>query len=282
MSSHRRILYFCGGLQGSGSTLVSWCFLQRADLNGILDANSDLLEELPPILNTAFAWYKCTISCFRLQEIIGHFTDDDWEVHPLLVIRDVRVVFASLLKKKYGRNGTTAEDPPLRMRMRRFKSDWELFRQEGWPILRYESFVEEPRQVLRKTCDKLGLAWDEGMITWPKGRAGIADSKRGNTTFWSTAKQNLLNTIRPISMNLQSEDILSGDLVWLEKEFEEFNYVCNYPAHLKVIGGPDRTANRAIPRYELTRRYMRQDSLIRKIISSSCLNWLKTSSNNSQ
>ena len=41
MAEPRKTLYLCGGLQSSGTTLVSWCFLQRADMNGALDADND-------------------------------------------------------------------------------------------------------------------------------------------------------------------------------------------------------------------------------------------------
>lgn len=47
MSRQNRVLLLCGGLQSSGSTVISWCFLQRPDTDGFLDADNDLL---PPIL----------------------------------------------------------------------------------------------------------------------------------------------------------------------------------------------------------------------------------------
>ena len=46
MGDRTNVLYLCGGLQSSGSTLVSWCFLQRPDMDGVLDADSDLLPVL--------------------------------------------------------------------------------------------------------------------------------------------------------------------------------------------------------------------------------------------
>ncbi len=42
MSSRRVIL--CGGLQSSGSSLISWCFLQRRDTDGVFDANGDMAD----------------------------------------------------------------------------------------------------------------------------------------------------------------------------------------------------------------------------------------------
>ena len=95
--------------------------------------------EIAPDLGRPLAWCKTTISSFRLSELASHYEDEGWTVTPLLIVRDVRDTWASLLTKPYGMNGFTAEDPPLRLRFRRFKEDWELFRAKGWPILRYES-----------------------------------------------------------------------------------------------------------------------------------------------
>src|SRR5436305_1153439 len=115
-----RDLYLCAGLQSSGSTLVSWCFLQRADMDGVLDARFDHLPRIPTTLNAPLAWCKFTVACFRFSEVQHYLEDEGYVVHPLLVVRDVRAVFNSLIRKVYGRNGVTADDPPLRLRLERF------------------------------------------------------------------------------------------------------------------------------------------------------------------
>ena len=133
--THRNLL-LCGGLQSSGSTLFSWCFLQRHDTDGVLDSSNDCLFVFPADLPAApFLWCKTTIACFRFRHVRCFYEDAGFSVRPLLVARDVRSVFRSLVTKDYGRNGVTAEDPPLRMRFRRFKEDWEEFRAAGWPIV---------------------------------------------------------------------------------------------------------------------------------------------------
>ena len=129
--SPKQVLILCGGLQSSGTTLVSYCFLQRADTDGVLDADNDLLPAIDPRLARPFAWYKTTISSFRLSEIAQHYRDAGWDVRTLLVLRDLRAVWASLRKKPYGRNGITAEDPPLRLRVRRFFDDWRTAQATG-------------------------------------------------------------------------------------------------------------------------------------------------------
>jgi hypothetical protein len=255
MRERSRDLYLCGGTQSSGSTLISWCFLQRHDMDGILDADNDLLTDISTEWGRPLTWYKTTISCFRLSELMDHYRDAGWHVHPLLVVRDVRHVWASLCKKSYGRNGITAEDPPLRTRLRRFKEDWELFRRNGWPMIRYETFVAEPVQVLRFVCAQLALPWDEAMLTWPKDVSDVAGTKHGNQTFRDTRGQGLLDSIRPGNDTLKPGAIPPADLEWLEREFAEFNRENGYPNQLKSGQSPADGCDRAIPSFELTRRH---------------------------
>jgi len=252
MPKSPRILYICGGLQSSGSTLLSWCFLQRHDMNGYLDAPNDLLEEISPDIDSPFVWYKTTICCFRVTDILAHYRDMGWQVRPLLVVRDVRRVWDSLIRKPYGRNGTTAEDPPLRVRLRRFKEDWEQFRKARWPMLRFETFLADPERALEDACASLGLPWDPGMTTWPKSLEQIADTKRGNETFRHSRRDSLQATMRPESKSLSQT--LAGDLKWLEAEFEEFNSCNDYPINLTSRIAHLRRTQQSVPRYSVTRK----------------------------
>lgn len=245
-------LYLCGGLQSSGSTFISWCFLQRKDMNGFFDANNDILTELSPEIGTPLVWYKTTLSCFRMSELVSFYEDAGWEVFPLLIIRDCRQVWNSLVKKKYGRNGTTAEDPPLRMRFRRFKEDWEYFRLRSWPILRFENFLQEPETTLQKACEELNLPWDVSMKTWPKPPHAIANMQHGSRTFKINRNKGLTSTKVP---ELQTCNILPGDLIWLEKEFHEFNLCNNYIEHTNAnILDEAKLNKRSIPQFLVTRR----------------------------
>ena len=192
----QRTLLLCAGLQSGGTTLVSWCFLQRRDVNGILDAIADVLPRIPRV-SEPYAWCKFTVAAFRLQEAVAHYQDAGWRVRPLLVVRDPRAVFRSLVSKPYGHNGTSAEDPPIRMRLRRFREDWNHARGAGWPILSFERFLLQPEQSLRGLCRELDLPWDEGMMSWPKTLSDIAVADWGNPTFHRTMKQDLPGSIRP-------------------------------------------------------------------------------------
>lgn len=251
-----RILYLCGGTQSSGSTLISWCFLQRHDMDGVLDARFDHLPAVPEKLSAPLPWVKFTIACFRFSEVRSHFEDEGWTVRPLLVVRDVRSVFNSLIQKKYGRNGITADDPPIRLRLRRFLEDWREFRDRGWPILRYEDFASNPLKVLREACARLELQWDEAMANWPKKLEQIADPGFGNETFVLSRGSSLQATVKSSLASVKTDHIPRGDLEWMEREFAELNRQLNYPEHVPPTAGAS-LGDRAVPRFENTRRYER-------------------------
>jgi hypothetical protein len=248
-------LFVCAGLQGSGSTFVSWCFLQRADLDGVLDGQCDLLPELPRERRPTWFWYKSTISAFRLRDMVCYFADEGWHVRPLLVARDVRSVFHSLVAKPYGRNGVTAEEPPLRPRFLRFRDDWELARSAGWPVVRYESLLCRPEPVLREACARRGLPWDPGMMEWPKRPGQIAFPWHGSETFRANRARTLAASLRPELGPVRVERVPAADLAWLEREFAEYNRVLGYPA--RVAAQSAAFPERSVPRFAHTRRYRR-------------------------
>lgn len=232
VNANKPILYLCGGLQSSGSTLVSWCFLQRKDMDGVLDAFHDQIFAFPKLLESPFHWCKFTISAFRFSELITYYTDEGFEVRPLLLLRDPRAVFQSLATKPYGRNGLTAEDPPLRLRLLRFLGDWELFRDRTWPIVKFEDFVAKPLQSLKETCERLGLPWDDAMVSWPKTKSDIAHPINGNQRFVDSLQGGLEATLQREASRFTIESIHEEDLAWLETTFSEFLRENGYPAHI--------------------------------------------------
>ena len=238
------------GLQSSGSTLLSWCFLQREDMNGVLDGDTDLIPLLPAAIDTEFAWYKTTISSFTLQDQLACLEDDGFKVLPLLMVRDVRVVWASLVRKHYGRNGITAEDPPLRLRFRRFLGSWQYALEHQIPVVKYEAFVQQPEAVLKECCEALSLPWDEGMLHWPKPASGIANMRHGNATFRDSNKRGLLAAIKQPQGEFSGE-IHEQDLEWLDEHFAEFNRVMGYPAQITSV---TRLPGRLVPDWQQSRR----------------------------
>jgi hypothetical protein len=224
-------MILCAGPQSSGSTLLSWCFLQRADTTGVLDMENDVLRvtfDPAPVI-----WCKMTIGGFRWIDVADLYRDFGLDPAPLLIVRDVRDVLASLVTKEYGFNGVTAEEPPLRMRLRRFLADWELFRSRGWPIIRFESLVDDPRKTLGLACDELGLGWDEGMVNWPKPHGAVIPPNRPgfNHTFLNTVTEPSMEAAVAVWRRRAPRPLAlpEEELDWLERVFEEYNRMHDYP-----------------------------------------------------
>jgi hypothetical protein len=201
-------------------------------------------------------WAKQTVVSFRWLDMYETYRDLGWEPEPLLVVRDVRTVYSSLINKPYGINGTTAEDPPLRMRFRRFLRDWELFRANGWPIIKFEDFVQEPRAVLMKVCADLSLPWDEGMISWPKRPSEIAYFKeRQNKTFeGSIEKSHLVAATLRDRAEIRTDGLPRSELAWLEETFSAYNSYHRYPEEVRPTLQEETPTGMVAPRYEGTGR----------------------------
>ena len=222
-------------------------------MDGVLDGDNDMLPELSTDLARPYAWYKTTISCFRLTEFAEYYSSRGWVVSPLLVIRDVRSVWSSLSKKPYGRNGITAEDPPWRIRLRRFHEDWLHFSNHKMPIIRYESFVAKPLQTLRDAVEQLGIPWQNSMIQWSKPVERIAVAINGNANFTQTRQSNLLKTLQQYS-GPSSLSIPRGELEWLEHEFRAYNQANGYPEKIESIAHRIDDERSAEPTYDASRR----------------------------
>ena len=244
-------MILASGLQSGGTTIISWSFLQRPDMAGILDMwNEGIL--LMPYVSTRFGWCKMTTSCFRWHDVADFYRDQGWEVRPLLIIRDVRSAYASLRRRPYGLNGNTAEDPPLRTRFRRFLRDWEEFSSNGWPILRFESLCSDPESTLRVSCRQLEIPYHEDMISWPKSANEISDLQHCNETFKSSLKgKRLKDTLMQGKEDVVTTGISKQDMIWLEDVFRPYNEKNAYPVHVP-LDQPSEFPDRA--NYLVTRR----------------------------
>lgn len=234
-------------------------------MDGVLDARNDLLPDLP-VVKTPNLYCKITISSFRFTEMIEHYQDEGWDVRPSLVVRDVRSVFNSLMGKTYGSNGTTAEEPPLRMRLRRFKQDWEATRGR-WPVICYEKMLIDARGVLEQSCRELGLQWDPAMLDWPKAKEQMADPGHGSPTFRKSRGGSFADTADASLAKVKVDKIPPQDLEWLEREFAEFNREFGYVEHAEpstaLVSPP-----RAVPSFEMTRRYKKDQKPLAKVAAT--------------
>lgn len=248
-----RTLYLAAGMQSGGTSLVSWCFLQRADMDGVLDLPHDTLMPVPEV-NSRYAWAKGTIASFTFDEIADYYRWQGWQVRPLLIVRDVRDVYSSLQHKWYGQNGTTAGDPPLRTRLSRFHATWHSFVERDWPILCYERLVLDAEAELRDVCGKMGLDWDPAILTWPKAPHEIAAAEGGNKTLLDTRGHKGLEQalIRPVAKR-QWGDVAASEMDWMGQHFADMIEAFDYPPFTDPSHGQDETA--ALPTFEVTRRH---------------------------
>ena len=73
----------------SGSTLVSMCFLQREDIDGVYDLDNPFIQQDFSHVFTSTVWVKMTIGAFRLRELAELSAAQGWSVRTLLVYRDL-------------------------------------------------------------------------------------------------------------------------------------------------------------------------------------------------
>jgi hypothetical protein len=187
-----------------------------------------------------------------------------------------------LIKKSYGVNGTTAEDPPLRMRFRRFLRDWELFRARGWPIIKFEDLVLDHRATLAKACKELSLSWDESMISWPKESSEIAYGKDnwGKKSIQesferSIQKGNLAAATMQDRVEMRLDNLPGTELRWLEETFSDYNGFHHYPEKVRHTPRGNIPADIPSPCYQGTARewyHTEMDKL-------ACENWRLTCEN---
>ena len=250
-------MILCSGLQNGGTTLVSWCFLQRGDTNGTLDMPHDVIQTDFERVNEPIIWVKVTIASFRWLEICEVYRDLGWDPEPLLVVRDVRTTYSSLMNKAHGVNGTTAEMPPLRTRFRRFLQDWELFQANGWPIVKYEDLVNQERSTLQDLCGLMTIPWDEAMLTWPKPLEDIAYVAPGlvnATLLASTGKGSIGAAKLSDKTRIRIDGLPKMELDWLQDVFARYNEVHGYPVTVTYEGTQKPTESMPPPRLEGTPR----------------------------
>ena len=246
-------MILCGGMQSGGTTLVSWCMLQRRDANGVLDMPNDIVRVSFDRVTEPILWVKMTVGAFRWLELFELYTDLGWRPEPLLIVRDTRMVCASLARKPYGANGTTGGDPPLRIRFRRFLRDWEVFRANGWPMLKFEDLLRDERAALEQAGRAVDLPWDEGVITWPKKLSDIAYVDGMQKTFAeSLSRGSLRAALRRDKTQVALDHVPRAELEWLDETFAAYNEYHGYQASLAPRRPGSLPPPVPIPRFEGT------------------------------
>jgi hypothetical protein len=191
--------------------------------------NEICLSQLKRTYDPVF-WVKMTVGCFRWLDVFEVYRDAGHDPAPLLLVRDVRAVYNSLVTKCYGFNGMNANDPPLRTRFRRFLQDWQLFVEQGWPIVKYEDLITDERKTLTGLCERLSLPWDEWMLEWPKKKSAILSPFTGNDSFHSWCDGNFADVKKTEKLVLNTDNVPKCELDWLNDTFADYNRHHGYPS----------------------------------------------------
>lgn len=191
------------GLQSGGSTLVSACFLQHPNANGILDLfhfsamHNFFRCHRRQILKSGFTFkapdlvVKFTCGHYNVHEMLKSFTAYEERIVPVAIVRDPRSVVSSWLRRfgslenvYSGYTGKSGNfwDTPIKPwdRIARFCDDLKWYKDNGHPIITYEKLCINPEQTLMKACEQIGLPYSRDMITWPKPDHDMLNTGGGN------------------------------------------------------------------------------------------------------
>ena len=232
----KKTMILASGLQSGGTTLVSSCFLKHPDLDGVLDMASDRIEVNLSRVSTSLTWVKMTTVAFSWQEVAEVYAIEGFEVYPLLIVRNPFDAWASLKNKWYGLNSTTAEDPPLFLRFRRFLHDWQFFMQKGYPIIQFESFISNPEQALKRACKSLPIEFHSGMLEKDTDLSGIAYVTESNASFVDSLNKGISNQIAT-----RARSIDETEYAWILENMHELLAYYQYEnSHNVVPASPNQ------------------------------------------
>jgi hypothetical protein len=232
MSNIAGRLYLCGALENGGATLLSWCFWQRVDIAPVIVPAGNTLPAFRPAADGRATWAQVTIGSFRLSEMAHYYRQQGWDVHPLLVVSDLRPIWASQVNARAGEAGM---GPPLQVRFRRFVDDWTLFLSKDWPTVRVDDLAADAERTLRNTADRLDLPWNDALQSWPRAVAELPKTRELDPDFDRFRRRNLAETLANYAQRAVPQAVAREDLQWLEREFQRFNIENSYPPILKTL-----------------------------------------------
>ena len=170
------------------STALMRSFAQRADTRAVDEplyghyllttgaphpGRDDLIQELetdPGKVTADLILGPCDRPVLFMKQMVHHLTPDldlgflDQCVNVLL-IRDPAEVIASLVNQL---PEPTMRDVGLERQAQLLGELHELGQEP--PVIDARQLLLDPRYVLQELCERVGLAWDPAMLSWPAGR----------------------------------------------------------------------------------------------------------------
>jgi hypothetical protein len=115
-----------------------------------------------PIPNGRPVWYQKHMTHHLLDEVGRDWLD---RVHSCFLLRDPRAVLASYARK---RESVTTADVGILQQAAIFD---EVAERSGMipPVLDADDVLRDPRAMLTRLCQSVGIAFDERMLSWPAG-----------------------------------------------------------------------------------------------------------------
>ncbi|WP_147291825.1 hypothetical protein [Alteromonas aestuariivivens] len=212
---------------------------------------SDRIEYELSLAKKPVTWVKMTTISFTWQEVAEVYSLQGYQVFPLLIVRNPFDAWVSLKSKWYGLNSTTAEDPPLILRFRRFLRDWEWFVSQGHPIINFETFVANPKDALQEACKSLPIDYHEFMTEGETKLKDIAYVSESNQSFLSSLTKGVSQQIASKTKSISSEEAQ-----WLTSNFSEIITAYGYQNHHHVHDEPSVLGGHLVPHPFDSRRYL--------------------------
>lgn len=196
-------IFLLEGLQSGGSSLVSTCFLQHPDANGILDLHhfnnlqgifkahrKEILKDFFMFKGKYFV-VKFTCGHYNIHEMIESCDFLREKIIPVAITRDPRSVISSWLRRfgslKNVYSGYTGRDGRFWdtevkpwSRIIRFCEDISWYSKQGYPVVIYEKLCVDPEKTLMAVCDQIGMPYRRDMVTWTKSAHEIFNYSAGN------------------------------------------------------------------------------------------------------
>jgi hypothetical protein len=168
-----------------------------------------------PVPDRAALWYQKHM-CHHL--LPGMTTDWVHGMNNLFLIRDPALVVASYVKS---RAQVTPDDIGLRQQLQLFDAVADRLGHAP-PVIDAERFLRSPEAQLRRLCRRLGIPFDQHMLSWPPG-------PRASDGIWAPHWYHT---------------------VWQSTGFEPWR-----PRHVQLDAGAARVAEACRPAYEALLRH---------------------------
>lgn len=183
-------------MQSGGTTIISSAFLRRPDTDGVLDTRDG---RLPVLFHQSkygiFHQKLCfnTIPNFTAKALCAaaKCTFGTEDVQWYLILRNPYHIIGSLKKKKWCGH--------WKQKLVQYIQHWEIAREAGTPIIRYEDFLNDYQQTMQELFVSLNIEPTMIDISIPIPQKDVYRYTPGNETYGKFQTELVDPTIHPLS-----------------------------------------------------------------------------------